>query len=130
MRNSQKELLKKAMMDNRKKGKIGELIATVYLYFKGYEILKRNYFIKGGEIDIVAKKKNTVAIVEVKTRTNDKYGAPKEAVNYYKQKHLGIAAKCFLKYYNLKDAKVRFDVVEVYLKPFRINHIEHAFEIS
>ena len=130
MRNSQKELFKKAMISNKKKGNLGEFIASVYLRFKGYEILKRNYFIKGGEIDIVARKKDTIAIVEVKTRTNDKYGSPKDAVNYYKQKHLGYAAKCFLKYYNLQNVKVRFDVLEVNLKPFKINHIKRAFEIS
>ncbi|MBE7020144.1 MAG: YraN family protein [Ruminococcaceae bacterium] len=118
------------MMDNKKKGKIGEIISACYLFLKGYEILERNYFIKGGEIDIVAKKRDTIIMVEVKTRTDKSYGEAKEAVNYYKQKHLGLAAKCFLKYRKTENMKVRFDVIEVYLKPFRINHIKHAFEIS
>ncbi len=115
------------MISNKTKGKFGEAVAAVYLFFKGYEILKRNFFTKCGEIDIVARKKGTIVIVEVKTRTNDKYGAPKDAVNYLKQKHLGLAAKCFLKYSGNENTKVRFDVVEVYLKPFKVNHIKYAF---
>lgn len=116
-------------MKNKQKGNIGELIATIYLKLKGYDILDRNFLVRGGEIDIVARKNDEIAIVEVKTRKDDKYGTPKEAVNYYKKKHLIFAAECYIKRNCLFDKKVRFDVIEVYFPLFKINHIKHAFEI-
>ena len=55
-------------MKNKKTGNFGELLATLYLKLKGYEILERNFSVRGGEIDIIASKKNEISIIEVKTR--------------------------------------------------------------
>ena len=49
-------------------GKKGEDAAAAFLQKKGYKILQRNFHIKGGEIDIVAEKDNTLVFIEVKTR--------------------------------------------------------------
>ena len=43
-------------MNKRQKGNLGENIAELYLRLKGYKILERNFFVKGGEIDIIARK--------------------------------------------------------------------------
>lgn len=116
-------------MTNKKLGNIGEFIASAYLILKGYRILCRNFLVKGGEIDIIAEKNDVIVIVEVKTRKDDRYGAPKDAVNYYKQKNIIFATKCYIRRNHLYDRKIRFDIMEVYFPLIKIHHIKHAFEI-
>ncbi len=116
-------------MKNKEKGNLGENIAELYLRMKGYTILERNFYVKGGEIDIIASKDDEIAIIEVKTRTNDSYGDAKEAVTYYKKKSIIFATRCYINRNHLYDKKMRFDVIEVYLSKFKVNHIKHAFEI-
>lgn len=117
-------------MNKRQKGNLGENIAELYLRLKGYKILERNFFVKGGEIDIIASKDDEIAIVEVKTRKDLSYGEAKEAVTYYKKKSIIFATRCYINMKHLYDKKIRFDVIEVYLSKFKINHIKGAFEIS
>ena len=107
-------------------GKIGEDKATEYLEKLGYKIIERNFVAKQGEIDIIAKDKQELVYVEVKTRTNTLYGKPVEAVNEPKQKHLISTAKYYLYSKHLENEFVRFDVIEVYLKnnSIKINHIK------
>lgn len=114
-------------MNNRKKGNYGELIAVIYLRLKGYKIIKTNYLIKGGELDIIAQKKNEIVIIEVKTRKNKKFGAPEDAVGYQKKKNIIFASKIFLKHSGNENKRIRFDVISIVLKPFRIKHIKNAF---
>ena len=104
MRNPQKDILKKAV-SNKKTGNFGELVATVYLCLKGYKISERNFSVKGGELDIIAEKKNTVVIVEVKTRTNTDFGAPEDADNLFKKKNIIFAAKKYLRYRGKENAR-------------------------
>ena len=61
-------------------GKSGEDAAVYYLTNLGYLIICRNFKCMQGEIDIIAKDGKNLVFVEVKTRTNTKYGEPKEAV--------------------------------------------------
>ena len=121
-------------MDNYKKaiGKMGEDAAEKYLIKNKYKILKRNYNIRGGEIDIIAQKKDYVVFIEVKTRTNQSCGSGAEAVTYTKQQRIVKAAQHYLM--QAGNVNVRFDVLEVIgeisdgaflLKS--INHIENAF---
>ena len=78
-----------------------------------------------GEIDIIAKKGETIVFVEVKFRTNTEKGLPREAVNYRKQKHIQNTALCYLKYKNCMESDIRFDVIEIL--NFKITHIKNAF---
>lgn len=78
-------------------GKAYEDLATAYLIDKGYKILERNYRCKVGEIDIIAKDKNALIFIEVKYRKTTAFGAPAEAVNYYKQQRIMRSAKWYLK---------------------------------
>ena len=109
-------------------GKNGEEIAENYLKSLGYEIIEKNFLCKQGEIDIVALDKNEIVITEVKTRTNNEYGTPAEAVDLKKQKHLYNAAKYYLYKRKLEKAFVRFDVIEVFIQNEKIiiNHIKKA----
>lgn len=118
-------------MDKRYIGDLGEDFAVNTLKDKGYIILSRNYLCKTGEIDIIAKDKETFVFVEVKTRKNNFFGNPSEFVDFRKQKKIVSAALFFLK----TDAvDMRFDVFEVLYEMngenFKVtdyNHIENAF---
>lgn len=107
-------------------GKIGEDLATKYLENLGYTIIERNFVAKQGEIDIIAKDKEELVFIEVKTRTNTLYGKPIDAVNEIKQKHLISTTKYYLYSKHLENEFVRLDVVEVYLREglYRVNHIK------
>ena len=76
-------------------GKKGEEIAVRFLKNKGYKIIETNFRIRGGEIDIVALDGQTVVYVEVKTRTNQRYGLPEESVTPWKLNFLKRAAKFY-----------------------------------
>ena len=121
----------------RKIGNAGEAFAAKHLRKNGYKIIKRNYVAVGGEIDIIAENKDTVAFVEVKTRTigreNPKEVRPAAAVTKDKQQKIIKTAKYFL---GSKDngKHVSLDIVEVYLNndgtPNKITHIENAFNAN
>ena len=94
----------------------------------GYEILERNYRCRQGEIDIIAKEKQEIVFVEVKTRSNLCFGKPREAVDEGKQNHIYKTAKYYLYKHKLENSYVRFDVIEIYLKidKYRLNHIKNV----
>lgn len=104
-------------MSNMKIGKYGENLASNFLEKNGYVIIDRNYkFSKYGEVDIIAKDKDDLCFIEVKTRTSDKFGTPLDAIT--KSKLLKIIA-CIKNYTldaNIKYKRVRIDVVSVELK--------------
>lgn len=109
-------------------GTQGEDIAIDFLRRKGYIILDRNWRSGHKEIDIVARKDDTVVFVEVKARANAFYGNPEDAVTRRKMHLLVLAADAYLRY-NAIDLEVRFDVVTITgtsEKPY-IRHYEHAF---
>lgn len=106
-------------------GKKGEKLALQYLKKQGYKLLKQNYRTPFGEADIIMQDGEETVFVEVKTRTGDDYGAPREAVGSVKQQRYYKIAEC----YWLKtrvEPNARFDVVEVYADG-RIEHFKHAF---
>lgn len=109
-------------------GRNGEINATEYLSKIGYKILCNNFRCMQGEIDIIAKDKNELVFVEVKTRKNKKYGEAREAVDIRKQNHILNAAKYYLYKNKLEGVNIRIDVIEVYVKDKQniINHIKQA----
>ena len=113
-------------------GRSGEAAAAKLLKKNGYKILNKNYRTKLGEIDIIAKDRDTVCFIEVKTRSNDSFGLPQESVSRLKQRQIAKAALSFLKEKNLFDKKARFDVVSVIYEGDRprIELIKNAFELD
>lgn len=109
-------------------GKDGEEIASKYLLQNGYKILKRNFYTKQGEIDIIAKEKYEYVFIEVKTRKNREYGEPIDAIDKNKIKHLKKAINYYLYKNRLEDKFIRIDIIEIkYMKDkFYINHIKQA----
>jgi len=67
-------------------GKDSESLAVKYLKKQRYKILEKNYRTPVGEIDIIAKHKGVIVFVEVKARRSDRFGDPKGAVTYKKQR--------------------------------------------
>ena len=113
-------------------GKTGEDIATALLISKGFEILANNYKKFCGEIDIIAKKENLVAFVEVKYRKDLSMGYPREAVDLKKQNRVRDAAAFFISEKSLEiptfsEYDFRFDVIEIIGSIMEISHIENAF---
>jgi len=111
-------------------GKDGEKAAISFLKEKGYQILEKNYRCRLGEIDIVAKDKEKIVFVEVKTRSSLIFGLPQEAVNHSKQLRLTRLALAYLSHHKLKDVPCRFDVVSILMKdkkPEKIQLITNAF---
>lgn len=119
-------------MQKKELGQKGEEIALRFLKKHGYHILQRNYVCKMGEVDIIAREKDTLAFIEVKTRRSTAFGPPQMAVNQKKQEQLSKAALHFLKEKRLEEAKARFDVVAILLgaKGEEIELIRDAFELQ
>lgn len=109
---------------NKKLGKIGEEKAQKYLKRNGWKILDKNYKNPFGEIDIVAKKGEVTAFIEVKTRLSDLFGSPSEAVSFARQTKYIRGANYYFAGGDT-DTVVRFDIIEVFKD--KINHIENAF---
>lgn len=113
-------------MNSKLVGMIGEQYAVDFLKDRGYKIIERNFKCKQGEIDIIMQDETELVFVEVKTRTNLKYGRPIESINNFKKKHIYLASKNFLYKYNLNRNFIRFDAIEIYLSYNKciINHIK------
>ncbi len=94
-------------------GDYGESLACQYLQKQGYKIVERNYRIRGGEIDIVAKDNGTLVFVEVKTRWSHEFGLPVESITPWKIKALLKTAKFYIQKNNWGDKEYRLDFVSV-----------------
>lgn len=103
----------------------GEILATEFLKKKKYKIITTNYKNKIGEIDIIAKHKQTLVFVEVKRRSSTQFGLPREAVTAYKQNKIRKVALSYLQETKQTEHLVRFDVIDILNE--QITHIENAF---
>ena len=116
------------MADHNELGKHGEELAVEYLQKNGYEILETNWFFQKAEIDIIAKKENTLAVVEVKTRSTVDFGLPQDFV---KPKKIQLLVKAVNSYVteNDLDIEVRFDIIAISKQgqDFVIEHLIDAF---
>ncbi len=121
------------MSDSRRNlGKTGETIASNFLEKNGYTILAKNYRRKFGEIDIIARERDYLVFIEVKTRATASHGHPLEAVTFKKQKQISKVAQCYLAENNLFDTAARFDVVSVTLtqnKQVSVEVVSNAFDL-
>lgn len=100
-------------MSNLTIGNKGEDLACEYLKKNGYKILERNFRIRGGEIDIVAKDQAYLVFVEVKARYSHKYGLPVEAITPWKIKFLLKTARFYLQKISWGNGPYRLDFISV-----------------
>lgn len=114
------------------KGAAGEVFAARHLRDQGYTILCANYRTRFGEVDIIAEKDTYIVFVEVKSRAQDAYYSPREAVTAEKQRRIVKTALLFLSQ-NPTNKQPRFDVIEVVtavgepMKLLEIHHLENAY---
>jgi putative endonuclease len=114
------------MFYNIKIGKLGQQIAVRFLKSKGFRVIDQNIYFRAGEIDILVEKDNILSFIEVKTRTNLKFGFPEEGVTDQKREHLEAAIDCYRAEYNINQEcvleiiSVRLDLKnkKAYLKYF------------
>ena len=121
------------MLNNRQIfGRKSESLAVKHLKRKGYKILEQNFRTKMGEIDIIAKDKGVIVFVEVKARRSDRFGDPKWAVTFKKQKKISMAALQYLKATEQSNASARFDVVSIDSSKDKpaIEVVKNAFELA
>lgn len=113
-------------MNNKTTGNLGENLACEFLIKNGYEILERNkHYSRFCEIDIIAKHKNTIIFVEVKTRKTNAYGTPMEAITRTKYENICKGVQYYLAENKVKD--YRIDVIGIMLKPeLRIEHLRNV----
>lgn len=94
-------------------GERGETVACRFLEVQGYKILEKNYKCKLGEIDVIARRRERLAFVEIKTRTSTQFGTPQEAVDLQKQEKIFKVAQWYLKEKKILKSPIAFDVVAI-----------------
>jgi len=106
-------------------GSVGEKIALEFLKGKGYKVIETNFRTPFGELDLVARRGDTLVFVEVKTRTTSSLGPPSLSVTWIKKRHIIKSALFYLKRRGRVDSNWRIDVVSVKLdKSYRLENIE------
>ena len=115
-------------MNKRKKGFEYERKAAIYLKKIGYEILEQNFYTFFGEIDLIAREKNTIVFIEVKYRNSIKSGYPQEAVTFQKRQKIIKSAEYYLYKNRITEKPCRFDVIAIIGEEFM--HIKNAFELG
>lgn len=116
------------MAQHNQLGKKGEDLAVDFLLKNDYTIVERNYRFEKAEVDIIAKKKDILAIVEVKTRSSADFGNPQDFVKPKQIKNLVKAVDQYVNVNNL-DVDVRFDIIAIIKNgtQYQIEHLEDAF---
>lgn len=120
------------MTDKRKSiGSYGEDLACEHLRLQGYNILARNYRIKLGEIDIIARVGEVLVFVEVKTRKSLSYGYGLESITWKKQQTIKKIAEYYYNTLHNNNLQARIDVIDIVLNQDnslqQLRHIESAF---
>jgi putative endonuclease len=117
-------------MRRRETGMLGEKLAGEFLGRNGYSILETNYRCPGGEIDIIARQKDTLVFIEVRTKTGRQFGVPEESITPAKMEKLRTVAAHYCQYHDDLPEARRIDVVAIEMnrkgRPTRIELIENA----
>ncbi|HEU0078630.1 MAG TPA: YraN family protein, partial [Longimicrobiaceae bacterium] len=113
-------------------GDRGEEIAARHLRERGWTVLDRNFRLGRKEIDLVARRGETVAFVEVKTRGGRGYGHPLEAITWKKRREIGQVAQAWIDRHGREGDVYRFDAVAVLVggggEPV-VEHVEDAWRM-
>ena len=105
-------------------GNLGESIARDYLISKGYEILETNWRFGRAEIDIIARKDGILIIIEVKSRSDNKFGKPESSISEKKRMLLADAATRYMEAIN-HEWEIRFDVIALIIKSPEVYTLDH-----
>lgn len=108
------------------RGAAAEERAALFLKAAGYEILARNWACPLGELDIVARKGQSVVFVEVRSRASSAYGSPAETVTAAKRGRIIRTAQAYIKAARPRAEEYRFDFIGI-VPGEAPEHIENAF---
>lgn len=113
-------------------GLLGERIAARWLRRAGWCLVAHRFRSGHRDVDLIMRRGDLVAFVEVKARRGDGFGGPVEAVHYRKQRELGRSARVWVDRYGSPELSYRFDVFGVLVDgpSVRIRHIPDAFPLS
>ncbi|MEO6132907.1 MAG: YraN family protein [Saprospiraceae bacterium] len=117
------------MTIQRRHGQWGEKLAAEFLITQGIQIVAQNWRYKRAEIDIIAKEKDVLVFIEVKTRAKSDFGLPEEMVSNVKQRLVIDAGMAYMRYVG-HEWEIRFDIVAILGTPatgFEISHFRDAF---
>ena len=106
-------------------GEKGEMLAKKYLEKQGIKILEHNFSTKLGEIDLIFKDGEVLVFAEVKTRSSEKFGLPREAITPHKQNKIRQVATQYMIKHKCYPCACRFDVIEVL--DGNVTHLQNAF---
>jgi putative endonuclease len=111
-------------------GHLGESLAAAFLEKKGYTILERNRRTPYGEIDLIARRDNVIAFIEVKTRASKSFGPPEISITQRKEEHMRSAAEYYIQQHSELFYDWRIDAVTIQLRadstPPLIDHFENV----
>lgn len=116
------------MAQHNELGKQGEELAVAFLLKNGYKIVARNFRYQKAEVDIIARKKDVLAVVEVKTRSTPDFGDPQDFVKRKQIQLLVKAIDYFVNEHKL-DVDVRFDIIAIIKNKAgtKVEHLKDAF---
>jgi len=119
-------------MDRQEVGKLGEKAARKFLKKRGYRVRETGFRCRHGEIDIIARQKEYLVFVEVRTKSNLDFGTPEESITQAKKERLIASALTYTNTHQNLPSLWRIDVVAIELddkgKVKRIELIENAIE--
>ncbi len=109
-------------------GHEGEKAARLHLEKLGYRIIETNYRCSLGEIDIIARDKGAIVIIEVRTKTSSAFGLPEESITKEKARRLRRLALCYLQSTYKREVPCRIDLIAIMLDKDnhtvrKLNHI-------
>lgn len=113
-------------------GDTAEALAVAHLEQAGLQIIERNFRVRGGEIDCVARDKNMLIFVEVRYRQHQQFGGAAGSINLHKQQRIIHAAQLYLlKHPRFADVPCRFDCILLdQLQSAQIEWIKDAFQLN
>jgi putative endonuclease len=113
-------------------GLIGERVAARWLVRRGWTIVAHRFRSGHRDLDLVVRRGDLVAFVEVKTRRRADFADPVEAVGWRKRRELVRSAWVWIEQAGRQGDEYRFDVIGVVLagSGARIRHVEDAFPVS
>ena len=126
----QKERSVESRQEAKEFGVTGEQMAARYLEDQGYVILDRNYRRGHKEVDIIALDHGELAVIEVKTRTNEDYFTAEQAVDHRKRQNIIRVANNYVRRYH-RTEPLRFDIIAIVGSgaTAEIRHTKDAFNI-
>ena len=117
------------MASHNQLGKAGEQAAIEFLITQGLVIRETNWRLNNLEVDIIAQGPGMrLHIVEVKTRSSDRYFDPMRSITSAKKQHMVNSANGYIRYYQLK-CEIQYDVIILIGTPgnFKLEYYPNLF---